>query len=837
MKTEQYLKRALKGFREDNQTLEQFLAVLIGLKRIDEPASATSLLAVLRTENAANPLPSEIYDGVSRWIKINSDVTGSISNEKSNIINIPSPKHPANINREFRKHKARVLNNRYVLVKVIDSSFIGTVYKAIDLRKQEADIPEPYVAIKILKRTFRAHQDWLTTYYNEVQKRQWLTHPNITKVLGLDRDASTVFIIMEYILGESLAHALSFDDLRKNLIQKGHLLPTINGMGEALAFAHKRGIIHGNFKPSKVLLTKDDEVKVFDFSIECALSDIDAADPTLEMESPLVETRIYASPEVLEYRAPDPRDDVYALACTTYELLTGLHPFNREISTVARNAGMKPKLHNGMERKQWKALRHALAFDRDKRTANVTQFLAEFSGSHAARATSWLQYAAGIAAITATAGIALNYHFSKLEQAEVAKLESESSNTIIRLPLPNPDSTTTSVARSENLEVGNHQAPEEVVEINAVMEPTATDEILAANDTDEASLPNMQPPLDSKPLPHDQNPQTNSSSVQPLDTTVATAKSMNTADTAASESLQTNEIDSSNSQVASLTAEEETSETSQALMAIVHDANSLETTQQEQIAELMTQAEQQLAQRQLTIPAGTNALETYREVLALNSGYGPALKGIEDIKVSLKNLSQQAYDQGNLPRAETQLQKAIAIDPKDLSLKEDLIALPNALKTDQAAHDVDQKVSALLEKSQQQLAEQQLTQPPGNNVLESLNEIIQIEPQNEKAHEGLNALSGELESKAIAKRQAGDLDAALTFANEGLRVQSNNPELLSLRSELSYQADLKSKALLAEKQSMDSSMVENGAIEPHDVQPQQAVEETKTRRFRAGGTF
>ncbi|RUM94393.1 MAG: protein kinase, partial [Thiothrix sp.] len=441
MKTEQYLKRALRAFREENQTLEQFLAVLIRIKRIEEPVSASSLLTVLKLEHDANPLPEEIYDGVSRWIKINSSVAGTIGHSTNNVVNIPSPKHPANLNREFRKHKARVLNNRYVLIKVIDSSFIGTVYKAIDLRKQEADIPEPYVAIKILKRTFRAHQDWLTNYYNEVQKRQWLTHPNITKVLGLDRDASTVFIIMEYILGESLAHALNFDDLRQNLIRHGRLLPTINGMGEALAFAHKRGIIHGNFKPSKVLLTKDDEVKVFDFSIECDLSDIDAADPTLELESPLVETRIYASPEVLEYKSPDPRDDVYALACTTYELLTGLHPFNREISTVARNAGMKAKFHNSLERRQWKALRHALAFERNKRTTSVTQFLAEFSGSHAARTTSWLRYAAGIAAIAATAGIALNYHFSKLEQAQVAQLDNESLSNLATLqPLPNPDS-------------------------------------------------------------------------------------------------------------------------------------------------------------------------------------------------------------------------------------------------------------------------------------------------------------------------------------------------------------------------------------------------------------
>jgi serine/threonine protein kinase len=716
MKTEQYLRRALRGFREENQTLEQFLAVLIGIKRIDEPVKASSLLTVLKAENAANPLPTNIYDGVNRWIRINSDDGESLpplsdnnAVRDNNVVDIPSPKHPANINREFRKHKARVLNNRYVLIKVIDSSFIGTVYKAIDLRKQEADIPEPYVAIKILKRTFRAHQDWLTTYYNEVQKRQWLTHPNITKVLGLDRDASTVFIIMEYILGESLAHALNFDDLRQNLIQEGRLLPTINGMGEALAFAHKRGIIHGNFKPSKVLLTKDEaEIKVFDFSIECALSDIDAADPTLELESPLVETRIYASPEVLEYETPDPRDDVYALACTTYELLTGLHPFNREISTVARNAGMKVKLHNGMDRKQWKALRHALAFERNKRTASVSQFLAEFSGTHSARTTSWLRYAAGIAAIAATTGIALSYHFLKLEEVQVAQAENGRYDIPIP-PLPNSVSTKTPAVHAGKTEAKSIQPAEEVVEINAAMEPPATaDEALTTNKASPQS--GMAPREESQPPA--QGLQTDASSAPTPPAIETTDKSANTPDADAAGSIQRTEVNEKNTQTASLSIEEEkeidreierykeAEKTSRAPTAIF-DTNSLEASPQEKISELMTQAEQQRTQQQLTIPAGANALETYQEVLALNSTYEPALKGIEDIKINLQTMSQQAYDQGDLPEAKDRLQKAIAIDPKDPSLKEDLVVLQNALEAEQADRDVGQKVDALLVKTQQ----------------------------------------------------------------------------------------------------------------------------------------
>jgi hypothetical protein len=135
------------------------------------------------------------------------------------------------------------------------------------------------------------------------------------------------------------------------------------------------------------------------------------------------------------------------------------------------------------------------------------------------------------------------------------------------------------------------------------------------------------------------------------------------------------------------------------------------------------------------------------------------------------------------------------------------------------------------------MAEQQLTQPTGNNAWETLNKIIQIDPQNKKANEGLDALAGELESRAVDKQQKGDLDAALAFTDEGLRVRSNDPKLLALRNELSYQADQKSKALLEEKRSMDSNIVENEAVDVQEIPPQPAAKEKKSRRFRAGGTF
>jgi len=667
MKTEQYLKRALQSFREENQTLERFLSVLMGLKRIDEPVSAPSLLSVLKAEHTADPLPSEIYDGVSRWIELNAEVSRGSGKKSSNVIHIPASKHPANFNRELRKHKARVLNKRYVLIKVIDSSFIGTVYKSIDLRKQEADIPEPYVAIKILKRTFRAHQDWLTTYYKEIQKRQGLTHPNITKVLGLDRDDSTVFIIMEYILGESLAHALNFDDLRQNLIEDDRLLPIIEGMGDALAYSHGRGIVHGNFKPSKVLLTKDNGVKIFDFSIECALSDIDAADPTLELESPLVETRIYASPQVLEYNIPEERDDVFALACTTYELLTGMHPFKRELSTVARDVGVKPKFQQGISRRQWKALRRALAFDRDKRTPNVEQFLTEFNASKH-RFRSFLRVAAGVAAIAATVGVALNYHFSTLEQA---KLERDANQRVAQVA-DKTDSTTIAQYSDSGAEFDQVSSSDKVAEAGVTQEPVVNHQASSVAGKDSGG-PWVTEPLE---LPVDGPPiQEARTSFENADEDTEAINSLDVAVSSFGDDSRSDEVGREGEQSIGLSESEQNITEADAQLSAAHEMAAPLPGKEQKIARLMGEAKQQINVKQLTTPPGANVLETYREILEIDSEYGPAVRGIEDIKAYFKASSDQAAKKGNLPLAKRMLKKAMAVDPRDFSLHEAMLAL------------------------------------------------------------------------------------------------------------------------------------------------------------------
>ncbi len=128
-----------------------------------------------------------------------------------------------------------------------------------------------------------------------------------------------------------------------------------------------------DFKPANIFVTDTAKVKVIDFGIARVIQR-----PEEESEATVFDpgslgalTPAYASPEMLEHREPDPRDDIYALGCITYELLTGKHPFDRVPALQARSAGMKAHRPDHLGNKQWKAFKAALAFEREARTPTV----------------------------------------------------------------------------------------------------------------------------------------------------------------------------------------------------------------------------------------------------------------------------------------------------------------------------------------------------------------------------------------------------------------------------------------------------------------------------------
>ena len=300
---------------------------------------------------------------------------------------IPTGSRPTNSNwsdlgrfvaEGVRLGSGSVVKERFVLEEELGRGGMGIVFKARDLRKEEAQDRNPWVAIKLLNEEFRRHPESLKALQRESRKAQQLAHANVVTVYDFDRDGSNVFMVMELLEGQSLDRIIR--DNESSGLEVAEALRLTRDMCRAMAYAHDKGVVHSDFKPANAFVTREGVVKVFDFGIARAAKRADNVSGSTTLFDPGTLgalTPTYASCEMIEGLEPDSRDDVYAIACVAYELLAGKHPFNRVSAVEARDKHMVAKRPRGLKRNQWRAIQHGLQFDRENRTASAQQFLSE----------------------------------------------------------------------------------------------------------------------------------------------------------------------------------------------------------------------------------------------------------------------------------------------------------------------------------------------------------------------------------------------------------------------------------------------------------------------------
>lgn len=272
---------------------------------------------------------------------------------------------------------AFALKQRFILEERLGQGGMGQVYKARDLRKVEAQDDNPWVAIKILGEEFSRHPKALISLQREAKKSQQLAHPNVVTVYDFDRDGDRVFMTMELLQGAPLS---GWKKLRYNEGRKPSPEKMVREMAAGLAYAHKFGVVHSDFKPDNVFVTTDGRVKILDFGI-ARIVDSAVEKDSFDAGELGALTLGYASLEMLQGgNEPHPADDVYALGLTAYILFSGKHPFDGRHAVEAMNAGMSPEPLRNVKRHQWKAIAGALQFKRKDRTASAELFLKQFSG-------------------------------------------------------------------------------------------------------------------------------------------------------------------------------------------------------------------------------------------------------------------------------------------------------------------------------------------------------------------------------------------------------------------------------------------------------------------------
>ncbi len=218
---------------------------------------------------------------------------------------------------ELGTHVAQVLSANYELESEIGRGGMGVVYCARDKRLKRE------IAIKILPPELSFRADIRQRFLREAETAAQLNHPNIVPIYTVEERDNLVYFVMSYIKG---------DNLGQRLQQHGPIPPVevrriLREVGDALAYAHHRNVIHRDIKPDNIIIDEETgRAMVTDFGIARALTD--SGDSRLTATGMAIGTPAYMSPEQSAGdRAIDGRSDLYSLGVVGYQMLCGQPPF------------------------------------------------------------------------------------------------------------------------------------------------------------------------------------------------------------------------------------------------------------------------------------------------------------------------------------------------------------------------------------------------------------------------------------------------------------------------------------------------------------------------------
>ncbi|MEZ5227283.1 MAG: protein kinase [Acidimicrobiales bacterium] len=209
------------------------------------------------------------------------------------------------------------------------------------------------------------------------------SHPNVVTVLTSGYSAhDQPYLVMERLEGGSLA-----DVLRSGPLTVDQVVTIGVQLADALAAAHRSGIVHCDVKPANVLLTDDHRPQLTDFGIASIATD-------RSMRMTVSATPSYAAPEILQGRDPDQRADIYSLAATLFACLDGYPPYGNTSETMLGvlyqiiNAPVPTLERAGVPAHVGAALRQAMAKDPEDRPATMAEFADLLTGTTAASAST-----------------------------------------------------------------------------------------------------------------------------------------------------------------------------------------------------------------------------------------------------------------------------------------------------------------------------------------------------------------------------------------------------------------------------------------------------------------
>ena len=259
-----------------------------------------------------------------------------------------------------------VIDNRYEIRAHLGSGGMAEVYCATDLQLGRS------VALKILHERFAADEEFVERFKREASSAAGLAHQHVVGVYDRGEWEGTSYIAMEFVSGKTLKDIV----LEEGPLDPQRAVDLTVQILRAARFAHRRGIIHRDFKPQNVIVDDEGRAKVTDFGIARA----GASDMT--QTGSILGTAQYLSPEQAQGHAVGARSDLYSIGIILYELLTGRVPFHADSAvTIAlkqvSEAPAPPSQHNPRVTPELESVvLRALAKEPRERFADADEFIA-----------------------------------------------------------------------------------------------------------------------------------------------------------------------------------------------------------------------------------------------------------------------------------------------------------------------------------------------------------------------------------------------------------------------------------------------------------------------------
>ncbi|MGD0708149.1 MAG: serine/threonine-protein kinase [Anaerolineaceae bacterium] len=257
----------------------------------------------------------------------------------------------------------------YQILAQLGQGGMATVYKAYH------EALDRYVALKVLHPAFTDDATFMTRFQREARVVARLDHPNIVPIYDFAEYEGRPYLVMKFIEGETLKALLA-----RGRLSLQQIVPIVEAVGAALAYAHQQNVVHRDVKPSNILISKDGKIYLTDFGLARM-----AQTSTSLTADQLVGTPQYISPEQAMSKPDlDYRSDIYSFAVVVYEMVVGRVPYDADTpfsivhdhiyTPLPLPRQVNPDVPEAVEA----VLIKALAKNPDDRYADVTSFVEAF---------------------------------------------------------------------------------------------------------------------------------------------------------------------------------------------------------------------------------------------------------------------------------------------------------------------------------------------------------------------------------------------------------------------------------------------------------------------------